>query len=259
MLLSPCSEPPLPTGSLLGDNNNDDNMPPLLVQHGIADEVVLCEWSRSFVEAVREQESDTRQSHISSYYYPEEGHGFSGAGLAAAHARELEFMVEHGLVHPAVVGLVGGGASTPLGAINELFRGMRAGNPEIVRAVLAPHARFSVLGVDGGGGARGGSAPEGAPVSVKAQTVDPWVEAIGHSGGNWDEQTYDVEVRVNDRMASAWVPYTFYLAGVVDHCGVNSIELLRDQEGWKITQLSDTRQEGLGCPDPLGAAAKPKL
>lgn len=55
-------------------------------------------------------------------------------------------------------------------------------------------------------------------------------------------------------MASAWVPYTFYLDGVITHCGVNSIELLRDQEGWKITQLSDTRREGPNCPDPVGAA-----
>ena len=105
-----------------------------------------------------------------------------------------------------------------------------------------------------GGGARGGTAAEDAAVSIKVQSVDPWVEAIGNSEGKWDEQIYDVEVRVDDRMASAWVPYTFYLDGVISHCGVNSIELLRDQEGWKITQLSDTRREGPNCPDPVGAA-----
>ena len=47
----------------------------------------------------------------------------------------------------------------------------------------------------------------------------------------------------------------FYLDGVPDHCGVNSIELLRDQGGWKITQLSDTRRDGPHCPDLLSTAS----
>jgi hypothetical protein len=250
MLLSPCSEPPLPSDGLSSDTV------PLLVQHGMADDAVLCEWSRRFVATIREHESDTKQSQISEYYYPDEGHGFTSCTLAAAHARELEFLTEHGLVHPEGVAMVGGHAATPLGAIQELFRGMRTGDSDAVRSVLAPHARFSVLGLEHGGGARGGTAAEDAAVSIKAQSVDPWVEAIGNSKGKWDERIYDVEVRVDDRMASAWVPYTFYLNGAIDHCGVNSIELLRDQEGWKITQLSDTRREGPHCPDPVAAAAK---
>ena len=247
MLISPCSEPPLPSGGITSDTV------PLLVQHGMADDAVLCDWSRSFVATIREHESDTQQSQISEYYYPHESHGFSNCALAAAHARELEFLTQHGLVHPEAAGMVDSHAATPTGAIQELFRGMRAGDSDAVRSVLAPHARFTVLGMEHGGGARGGTAAEDAAVSIKVQSVDPWVEAIGNSEGKWDEQIYDVEVRVDDRMASAWVPYTFYLDGVIKHCGVNSIELLRDQEGWKITQLSDTRREGPNCPDPVGA------
>ena len=44
---------------------------------------------------------------------------------------------------------------------------------------------------------------------------------------------------------------TFYLDGAVRHCGINSIELLKSAEGWKITQLSDTRRRE-NCPDPHG-------
>jgi len=58
-------------------------------------------------------------------------------------------------------------------------------------------------------------------------------------------------VRVDDTVASVWAPYTFYVNGRLSHCGVNSIELLRGAEGWKITQISDTRRTD-GCPDPLG-------
>lgn len=148
-------------------------------------------------------------------------------------------------------------ASTPRGAIQELFQGMRTGDSGAVRAVLAPNARFSVLAVESAGGERGANLMANAPVKIQTQAVDRWVEAIGRSDGRWDEQIYGMEVRVDDRMASAWVPYTFYLDGKVSHCGVNSIELLREQDGWKITQLSDTRRGPCNCPDPL--AASPKL
>jgi len=130
----------------------------------------------------------------------------------------------------------------PRSAIDALFEGMRQADARRVRSVLAPDARFALL--DGREGAG----------RVRVQSVDAWVDAISTSGGGWDEQTYDVEVKVDGAMASIWAPYTFYLNGAISHCGVNSIELLHDAEGWKITQISDTRTRE-ECPDPLGATA----
>lgn len=123
--------------------------------------------------------------------------------------------------------------------VERIFEGMRTANPEMVRALFASDARFAMLDDRAG------------PSAVRVQTVDGWIEAIGTSEGRWDERVYDVEVRVDGAMASAWVPYTFYFDGAVRHCGINSIELLRDAEGWKVTQLSDTRRTD-DCPDPLG-------
>lgn len=124
-------------------------------------------------------------------------------------------------------------------AVERLFEGMRAADPEMVRGVLAPDARFAILSQRDG------------PVTVVVQTVEGWVRSIGASGGKWDERVYDAEVRVDGPMASVWAPYTFYLDGEISHCGINSIELLRDAEGWKVTQISDTRRRE-GCPDPRG-------
>lgn len=123
----------------------------------------------------------------------------------------------------------------PRAAVDRLFDGMRMASASAVREVLAPNVRFAVL------------TPEG---TIASQTLDTFVEAITASQGNWDERLYDVEVKIDGDMASVWAPYTFYLAGRISHCGVNSIELLRDADGWKITQVSDTRR-GEGCPDPL--------
>ena len=124
-------------------------------------------------------------------------------------------------------------------AVDRMFEGMRTANPEMVRSVLASDARFAVL------------AARGAATSISSETTDGWVQAIAGSAGRWNEQIYDVVVHVDQGMASVWAPYTFYLDGKVRHCGINSIELLRDGEGWKVTQVSDTRRTS-GCPDPLG-------
>jgi Putative lumazine-binding len=126
-----------------------------------------------------------------------------------------------------------------LAAVEQVFEGMRTANADMVREVFSPEARFAVL-----------DAREG-PATIRSQSVEGWIGAIGGSGGSWNEQIYDVDVKVDGAMASIWTPYTFYLDGEVLHCGINSIELLRDADGWKVTQLSDTRREG-DCPDPLG-------
>lgn len=119
------------------------------------------------------------------------------------------------------------------------LEGMRTANPGMVREVFAPDARFAVLDRRDG------------PARLAVQGVDGWIAAIGESGGQWNEQIYDVVVHVDRDMASIWAPYTFYLEGGLRHCGINSIELLRGADGWKVTQLSDTRQTE-DCPDPLG-------
>ena len=126
-----------------------------------------------------------------------------------------------------------------LAAVEQVFDGMRTADPDLVRAVFASDARFAMLNAQDG------------PAVVRTQTVDTWIDAIGSSGGSWDEQIYDLDVRVDGAMASVWAPYTFYLDGQISHCGINSIELLRDADGWKVTQISDTRRRE-GCPDPLG-------
>jgi len=133
-----------------------------------------------------------------------------------------------------------GGEEEVLAAVHQIFEGMRTADPDLVRAVFASDARFASV-ADGGAGA------------VSVQSVEGWLDAIGASERRWDERVYEVEVRLDGNMASVWAPYTFYLDGAVRHCGINSIEMLRDAAGWKVTQISDTRRPGT-CPDPRGGS-----
>jgi hypothetical protein len=135
---------------------------------------------------------------------------------------------------------VGAQQAGPREAVDQFFLGMRMANESVLRSVLVPDVRFAVLEASGG-----------SP-TIAAESLDGFIRAVTASRGAWNEQIYDVEVRVDDTMASVWAPYTFYLNDRISHCGVNSIELLRDADGWKITQISDTRRTE-ACPDPLGA------
>lgn len=143
-----------------------------------------------------------------------------------------------------VLTLIPGGASaqdeaSALAAVEQVFEGMRTANADMVREVFASEARFAMLDA------------RSAPVTVRAQSVEGWLSAIADSNGRWDEQVYDVSALVDGSMASVWAPYTFYLDGEISHCGINSIEMLHDGTGWKVTQISDTRRQS-DCPDPLG-------
>jgi hypothetical protein len=43
--------------------------------------------------------------------------------------------------------------------------------------------------------------------------------------------------------------YGFFLGDQFSHCGVNSFQLVRTEDGWKTIHLIDTRQQA-GCEVP---------
>ena len=130
-----------------------------------------------------------------------------------------------------------------LKVVNQLFDGMRNADSAAVRAAFAPGARFASIDA------------RATPPSVRYDTVGGWINAIASSNKRWNEQIYDVGVKVDGDMAHVWSPYTFYLDGKWNHCGVNSMELLKVNGAWKLTQLSDTRQRET-CRDPLGGGPR---
>ena len=129
--------------------------------------------------------------------------------------------------------------------VNQMFDGMRNADSAAVRAVFAPGARFASVDT------------RATPPTVRYDSVGGWINGIASSNKRWNEQIYDVTVAVDAEMAHVWTPYTFYLDGKWNHCGVNSMELLKVNGAWKLTQLSDTRSRDK-CRDPLGGGPRPQ-
>ena len=82
--------------------------------------------------------------------------------------------------------------------------------------------------------------PDGAMVNT--MSINDFIQSIGKQLPNaLDERIEFGVIQVDPLMATVWTPYTFYLKGQYSHKGINSFQLVKFKEGWKIQYLIDTR------------------
>ena len=61
-----------------------------------------------------------------------------------------------------------------------------------------------------------------------------------------DERIVFDVVKVDGPLATVWTPYQFYRRADFSHCGVNSFQLVRNNDKWRIQYIIDTRRK-TGC------------
>ncbi len=85
---------------------------------------------------------------------------------------------------------------------------------------------------------------------LRAESMDAFLASIANLPDTlqFEEKLLDYEIQVDGNMAHAWTPYSFYLGGSFHHCGVNSFQLFKAEDGWRILHLSDTRRVE-GCDE----------
>lgn len=121
--------------------------------------------------------------------------------------------------------------------IEQLFDGMRAADSAQVRAVFHPDMRLQTTYID----------EEGNPQIVTGD-IESFISSIGSSEpGTLNEKIWRYDVQISQNLASVWTPYTFFVGDKLSHCGVNTFQLFRGENGWQIIQIADTRERE-GCP-----------
>jgi ketosteroid isomerase-like protein len=134
-------------------------------------------------------------------------------------------------------------AAAPLGAqqdpgpgdvVAALFEAMLAGDADSMRALMHPDVRLISTSVR-----------DGAPV-VQVMAVDRWLEGVRASTRALDERIYDTQVLLDGGLASVWTRYDLFVDGTHAHCGVDHVLLVRTADGWRIVEISDTRNTE-GC------------
>lgn len=123
--------------------------------------------------------------------------------------------------------------------VNQLFDAMRKHDSALARGAFAPEGRLlSISDKDG-------------KVTVRAISPDQFAGAVGRAAGTppWNEPYYDPEIRIDGRVATVWTWYDFLAGEKWSHCGIDAFQLAKLDDGWKITQLVDTRYQ-TGCKTP---------
>lgn len=117
--------------------------------------------------------------------------------------------------------------------IEQLFDGMRSKNTDLIAASFSSEAIMQTI------------APKELGFQVNNGSVSDFMKRIGGtpSETNLDERILSYEIKIDGPMATAWTPYEFYVNGDFSHCGVNSFQLVKLAEGWKIVYIIDTRRK----------------
>lgn len=121
-----------------------------------------------------------------------------------------------------------------LQVIHRLFDGMRSGDTAMMRSTFHPEIRLITT-----------ATRDGVPVA-SVVPVEAWLDGVAGADAVLDERLYETEVRVDGNLASVWTYYTLHVGDRFSHCGYDAFQLVRTPEGWRITQVADTRRRD-GC------------
>jgi hypothetical protein len=114
--------------------------------------------------------------------------------------------------------------------INNMFQAMKQADTVLLKTCCADKVIFQTIL----------NKPEGAVVSN--QSVNDFIQSIGKQMPNiLDERIEFGAIQIEPLMATVWTPYSFYYKGNYSHKGVNSFQLVKFKEGWKIQYIIDTR------------------
>ncbi|MEJ2585596.1 MAG: nuclear transport factor 2 family protein [Robiginitalea sp.] len=118
-------------------------------------------------------------------------------------------------------------------AIDHFFEGFHRQDTAMMRSVLHKEVRMQRIGRDSSGSPR-----------IIGESIGDFLTSMARLPDTLriQERLLDYRIQTDGDMAHAWTPYEFYLNGNFHHCGVNSFQLFRDSEGWKIIYIIDTRR-----------------
>jgi len=118
-----------------------------------------------------------------------------------------------------------------LAPVYAMFDAMRAKDAEALEALFTPGAQL----------VSAGTSPDGKP-QLRVTPISEFAASIGQATAYLDEQVWDAQVIVSDRLATVWVKYVLYIDEAFSHCGVDAFQLFDSADGWKIFQVADTRR-----------------
>jgi hypothetical protein len=117
--------------------------------------------------------------------------------------------------------------------INLLFDGMRKADTTMLRKAFATQNTMQTIAKTTNG-----------KMVVKTENVNDFIKSISAPHKEiYDERIVFTKILIDANLASVWTNYKFYIGDKFSHCGVNSFQLFKGDDGWKIIYIIDTRRK----------------
>jgi hypothetical protein len=117
-------------------------------------------------------------------------------------------------------------------AVNLLFTGMIRSDAAMIRSSFTDSAILqSIVEKDG-------------KTSTRTESIGEFAQTISKlEKGVADERIRFDVITIDGPLAIVWAPYSFYYKGQLNHCGVDSFQMLLVGGVWKSQYLIDTRRK----------------
>ena len=120
--------------------------------------------------------------------------------------------------------------------VNRLFEGMKNSDAVLLRSAFADSAILQTI-----------SKNKDGKTVIENDTVDAFATIVSKMPkGDADERIVFDVIKAEGPLAIVWAPYKFYYKGKFSHCGIDSFQLVKINNQWKIQYLVDTRRKS-GC------------
>ena len=117
--------------------------------------------------------------------------------------------------------------------INTMFTGMKNSDTVLVKSCFTETAFMQTFGKD----------KEGKTI-ITTDTPSDFAKIIATiPAGAADEQIVFKDLKIDGPMAAVWAPFKLYFKGKLYSSGVNSFQLVRLNNEWKIQYILDTRRK----------------
>lgn len=117
--------------------------------------------------------------------------------------------------------------------ITHFFDAMRNVDSALARKTLHPDVSLKSVSVKKDGS-----------VHIQKETALEVLKAIGMPRKDvWDERILSWDIHIDGALATAWCDYAFYLNDQFSHCGVDAFQLIKYNNQWLISDITDTRRK----------------
>lgn len=123
--------------------------------------------------------------------------------------------------------------------IEEFFEAFHRQDSIALREIAHPSITMQSIAID----AEGRSTLSTVSFGNFLRSISSIPETTG-----FEEKLHSFDITVNGPMATVITPYSFWIDDKLSHCGVNTFQLFKESDEWKIIYIIDTRTQK-GCDE----------